>query len=81
MQCSTGSVIPVDCHEVGEWLPSHRETLPLRSGPLPLWWAQLAQPPGSKQLIATSHLVLGSQGVEAEVGRQEVPRWAHFQPS
>lgn len=40
-----------------------------------------AQPPGSKELIAASHLVLGSQGVEAEVGSREVPLPAHFHPS
>lgn len=72
VQCFMGSVIPADRHEVGERLPSHRETPPLRAGP---------SPQGARSSVAASHLVLGSQGVEAEVGSRGVPLPAHFHPS
>lgn len=47
VQCFMGSVIPADRHEVGERLPSHRETPPLRAGPSPQGARSSLLPPTS----------------------------------
>lgn len=64
---------------VEEWPLSHKEVLPLQShGPAFAVGAASPASPRSGQLIATSHVVLGSQGIRAKVERRAVPWWAHF---